>query len=262
MWNYRYNNLLIKEQDQLFIHKAELERLLHTKPKVQNKGPDLPYFLKEKLSKKEEGRTKEKNRLYINSVILSRLLKINKTSSPYSKSNSPKYCPAFDRKKHHFDMIESERNLKNSNNFLFKRLSREKSFYESEKFFKRNNFDKYIKSKIKRQHLDNPNLKFVSFSQFKKNIIKTFRTTRNYSIDEKMYQIPNQKKLFNFKSYQIGKKFDTCRDFTSINKSIKKKINSRNYLQYSTMFTSKYKSLSRSQSSIDFKNQMINFFIT
>ena len=106
MWRFRKNNLLVNEKDKLFVHKVHLERLLHAKTHIENKGPEIPYFMKNKLSKKEIMRVKEKKRCYENGIIFSRLLEINNALSPYSKSNKPAYCPAFDKKKHNFDKKE------------------------------------------------------------------------------------------------------------------------------------------------------------
>ena len=49
MWRFRKNNLLVNEKDKLFVHKVHLERLLHAKTHIQNKGPKMPFFLKNKI---------------------------------------------------------------------------------------------------------------------------------------------------------------------------------------------------------------------
>ena len=41
---------LINDKDKLFVHRVHLERLLNAKTHIQNKGPETPYFMKNKLS--------------------------------------------------------------------------------------------------------------------------------------------------------------------------------------------------------------------
>ena len=48
MWRIRKNNLIINEHDNFFSHRTHLEKLLYAKPHVQNKGPKMPFFLKNK----------------------------------------------------------------------------------------------------------------------------------------------------------------------------------------------------------------------
>ena len=121
MWRLRKNNLLVNEKDKLFVHKIHLERLLHAKTHIENKGPETPYFMKNKLSKKEIMRVKEKKRCYENNIIFSRLLAINNTFSPYSKINKPQYCPALDKIRHNFDKIERQNDIYKNNQLLFKK---------------------------------------------------------------------------------------------------------------------------------------------
>ena len=67
--------------------------------------------MKNRLSKKEINRVKEKKRCYENSIIFSRLLDINNTFSPYSKINKPLYCAAYDKKRHNFYKIEKQNDI-------------------------------------------------------------------------------------------------------------------------------------------------------
>lgn len=261
MWHYRHNNLLINEKDRLFIHKAELQRLLNIHSTIQNKGPETPFFLKEKLARKEVERVKEKNRLDVNSIIFSRLLKINKTMSKYNRIYAPKYCPAFDRNRHHFDRIEKEKDRKSYNRFLFGRLMEEKTFYPTERFLRINVFENYLKGIIKRQHLDNPNIRFVNFTQFKKKFIKNLRASNNKSVDDKYidksYQLSNYKKLFNYKTFNVAKKYDSSKTMSYRNNSMKSKMDKRENLSYSTMLTSRMKNMSKSQSALDIGSQRL-----
>ena len=183
MWRIRKNNLLINDKDKLFVHRVHLERLLHAKTHIKNKGPEIPYFMKNNLSKKELIRVNERKRCYENALIFSRLLEINNSISPYSKTYRPLYCPSFDKKKYDFDKSEKRRNLYKQNSFIYSRLIHEKSYYPTNRLLNTNNFEIYLRDIIKRQRSDNPNINFVTFSQFKKNIKKSYKLKKSHSAE-------------------------------------------------------------------------------
>jgi hypothetical protein len=259
MWRFRKNNLLINERDELFVHKVHLERLLHAKTHIQNKGPDIPYFMKNKLSKKETMRVKERKRCYENSIIFSRLLEINKACSPYSKTNTPLYCPAFDKKKHNFDKIEKQNELNKHNEFLFNRFVKEKSFYPTQHLLDINDFENYLRGNIKRQHIANPNIRFATFSQFKKNIsrnyilrrsnsAKTFRNNYEPKTDPLKMEKNDKNNYSNFSNIVPNKNYN--------NRLKKNKRNNNNISSNSTATASKMgRSLSRCQSAFILRNK-------
>ena len=262
MWRFRKNNLLINEKDKLFVHKVHLERLLHAKTHIQNKGPEIPYFMKNKLSKKEILRVEEKKRCYENSIIFSRLLAINNSLSPYSKSNMPIYCPAFDKKLHNFDKIEKKKAIIKHNQFLFNRLINEKAFYPSQHFFEVNDFENYLRSCIKRQHFDNPNIRFATFKQYKKNIVRNYKLKRCNSA--KMFRPLGQIKYEKEESKNNNFDFNWSKN-NNINYSfgIKKRKDKRNNnisSNNSTTHASRMgKALSRCQSAFNLRNRNNNF---
>ena len=182
MWRMRKNNLLINDKDKLFVHRVHLERLLHAKPHVKNKGPETPYFMKNQLSKKELLRSKERKRCYENALIFSRLLEINRSISPYSKTFRPLYCASFDRKKYNFNKTEKIKEISKENSVLFHKLINEKPHYKTKNILKSNDYETYLKEIIiKRHRNDNPNIKFATFSQFKKNIEKSYTLKKSHS---------------------------------------------------------------------------------
>lgn len=183
MWRIRKNNLIINDKDKLYVHRVHLERLLHSKTHIKNKGPEMPYFMKNNLSKKELIRVKERKRCYENALIFSRLLEINRSISPYSKTYRPVYCPSFDRKKYDFDKTERRRDLHKENTNLFSRLIHERSFYPTSRLLKENDYEIYLKEIIKRQRNDNPNINFATFSQFKKNIRRSYKLKKSNSAE-------------------------------------------------------------------------------
>ena len=266
MWRLRKNNLLVNEKDKLFVHKIHLERLLHAKTHIENKGPETPYFMKNKLSKKEIMRVKEKKRCYENNIIFSRLLAINNTFSPYSKINKPQYCPALDKIRHNFDKIERQNDIYKNNQLLFKKLLKEKSFYPRENYFNLYDYENYLKNNIKKK-IDNPNLKFATFNQFKKNIIRnySFRRSNSMRMSNKSFMSRNSGR------FDINKFNRECKsNFTfgipqnkSYNNLIgmtgKKNKNNSNASYNSTMLTSKMgRNLSRCQSAFNIMNRNNN----
>jgi hypothetical protein len=255
MWRLRKNNLLVNEKDKLFVHKVHLERLLHAKTHIENKGPETPYFMKNKLSKKEINRVKEQKRCYENSIIFSRLLAINNAYSPYSKINKPLYCPAFDKKKHNFDKIERERNICKQNKFMFERLVNEKSFYPVQKILDMSDYENYLRGNLKK-HFDNPNINFATFDRFKINILNNYRLKRCNST-----KACNNSKNIRFDKNEENKAelafsagHNKSYNNLLMNNNINKKNNSSNSYN-STMLTSKMGKLSRCQSAFNVRNK-------
>jgi len=182
MWRIRRNNLIINDYDNFFSHRAHLEKLLQAKPHVQNKGPEMPFFLKNKISTNHLLRSIEDKKCYENAVIFSRLLEIDSSVSSYNKVKCPLYCAAFDKKKYNFDKEEKMRDTQRENEKLFIRLVRQKSYYPTKGFLKVNNHINYYKSIVKRQRFDNPNIDFATFNEFKKNLAQSFNLRRTRSV--------------------------------------------------------------------------------
>ena len=247
MWNFRKNNLIINDSDTFFVHKVHLERLLHTKTHIKNKGPELPFFIKNKLSIKESLRTKERKRCYENKILFSRLLDIDNSMSYYSRYNQPVYCPAFDKRRYTFNKKEKAKNTKRQNKAIFTRLLKQKSHYPTDLFLNLNNYVNHIRENIKRQRNDNPNINYATFDQFKQNIInQRYGLKKSCSIDyfEPVYS-NNKRCIYNYDTDIINRnnKIDYCFPSAKSNKD-------NNIGTLSTMVTVRPgKSMSRCQSS-------------
>jgi hypothetical protein len=246
MWNFRKNNLIINDSDNFFVHKVHLERLLHAKPHIQNKGPELPYFMKNKLSIRESIRLKERKRHYENAIIFSRLSEIDNSISNYSKENKPIYCPAFDKRKFTFIKTEKLKNTKKENKNLFARLVKQKSHYPTQRLLNINNYEKHIRKNIKRQRNDNPNIRFATFDQFKQNLVRKYHVNKNHSLD---YIKPTDYRKYNYatdiasRNNKINYGFSSIKSYEGINSK------NNNIGSLSTMNTNKQgQSLSRCQS--------------
>ena len=253
------NNLIINEKDNLFVHRIHLEKLLRAKPHVQNKGPEMPYFMKNKLSIKHFLRSNEQKRFYENAVIFSRLLKIDNSISDYGPENKPIYCAAFDRKKYNFDKTERMRNTQRENSQLFTRLIKQKTYYPIQDLLNANYFEKRLKKHLLKQKFDNPNINFATFSQFKKNLVKKLKIKKSHSVeyiepsylDERYY---NYNYINNSKNdTELIDKNNCCFSYAGFSaKSFKDNINKQsNNGCLSTMITTKAKvgkDISRCQS--------------
>lgn len=172
MWRFRANNPICEEKERLHVHKVHLERLLESRPHVQMNGPDLPYFLKNKLSLKEILRCRAKKINYENFIIFSRLQSVSQKPSPYSRIYTPAYCPAYDKKKHNFDKKERAKEIYNQNNYYYTRFAKEKPHYSTKALLDLNDYENYLRGNIKRQHLANPNLEFCTYNAFKQNVFQ------------------------------------------------------------------------------------------
>ena len=182
MWRFRKNNLIINDQDNFAAHKAHLEKLFHIKSHIQNKGPEMPYFLKNKISTNHLLRSKEDKKCYENAIIFSRLLEIDSSKSYYNKTKCPLYCAAFDFQKYNFDKEEKMRDTQRENQKIFVRLIKQKSHYPTKKFLNVNYIKNYYKSIARRQRFDNPNINYATFNEFKDNILQSYNLRKVHSV--------------------------------------------------------------------------------
>jgi hypothetical protein len=265
MWRFRKNNLIINDQDKLFAHKVHLEKLLKAKPHIQNKGPEMPNFLKNKLSINEYLRSKEHKRCYENAVIFSRLLDIDNSISEYSYINRPIYCAAFDKKKYNFDKTEKMRNTLMENKHFFVRLIKQKSHYPTQYLINSKDYELLLKRNNKKR-IDNPNINFATFNEFKKNLEKKYKLRRSYSAENIEPIYSNEKRYKKY--YQDVNENSTSRNNFDLNyvSSIKsyKDINSKNSCNnigcLSTMISSKQgKCISRCQSAFMRSQKYYNY---
>ena len=163
-------------------------------------------------------------------------------------------------------MIKSKkkREIQKYNQFLFKRLINEKSFYPVKRLLNMNDYEIYLKSIIRRQRNANPNINFVTFNQFKKNIYRNYKLQRSNSakafqsrpidyISGDLYEKSNNNINDDNNNYTMNPI-----SYNKYYKNIKNK-NQRNYNNISsssTMPASKMRiTLSRCQSAFDIKRK-------
>jgi len=181
MWNLINNNYICNEKDILRSHKIHLENLLNKKSCLNNKGPEIPYFLKNKLSLRELIRSNQSRINNDNHIMYKKLMYMAHNPSPYSKyTNIPKYCPALDKQRFNYSKIERDNNIYNENESFFKRFSSKKSIYSNKKFLKQSEYENYLKSIISNSRfLPDIPLRLVTFRKFKSNLLKQTKKIRD-----------------------------------------------------------------------------------
>ena len=181
MWNLLNNNYICNEKDILRAHKIHLQNLLNKKSYLNNKGPEIPYFLKNKLSLKELIRSNQSRIDNDNHIMYKKLMYMANNHSPYSKyTNMPKYCPALDKLRFNYSKIERDNNIYNENESFFKRFSSKKSIYSTKQLLKKSEYENYLKNNISNSRfLPDIPLRLVTFRQFKSNLLKQTKKIRN-----------------------------------------------------------------------------------
>ena len=193
MWSIINNNFICSEKELFRVNKIHLEKLLNSKSNLNNKASETPYFLKNKSYLREIIRAKELKRNNDNNIMLKRLIFMATSPSPYSKSNTPKYCPAFDKQRFNFGKIEREINIYNDNISFYKRFSKKKPYYSAKQFFIKNDYENIIKNNISRsKFLPKIALKLCTYRQFKSNLLK-----ESNKIKESIKKLAKSNKTFN-----------------------------------------------------------------
>ena len=125
MWNMINNNFICGEKDLFRSYKVHLENLLHKKSDLDNKGPEIPFFLKNQLSKKGLIIIKESKINNDNYIINKKLKFMSNSPSPYSKYyNMPKYSQALAKQRFNSKLKERNISIHNENISFYKRFSK------------------------------------------------------------------------------------------------------------------------------------------
>lgn len=174
MWSLLNNNIYCAEKEQLRNNQIHFEKLLCTKARVNNKGNEMPFFLKNKSYLRELIRTRERTINVINNMMNKKLKSVAKSPSSYSKYiSTPKYCPAFDRKRFNFSRVEQERKIYSENKSFYKRFMERKPTYSTKNLLKKSNYEQNIRNSISRgRYLQKFSLKLCTYREFKSNLMK------------------------------------------------------------------------------------------
>lgn len=173
MWNLLVNNYFCNEKDILRSSQIHFEKLLNTKSNINDKGPLIPLFLKNKLYLRQLLQAKARKLKNGNNLMYNKLNSAAISTSPYSKcKNIPKYCPAFDKRKYNYSRIERERTISSENKSFYKRFSKRKSHYPKTNFLIQSEYEEYLRHNISRtKYLPKVTLKLCTFKEFKSNLI-------------------------------------------------------------------------------------------
>ena len=174
MWSLLINNYPCNEKDILRTSQIHFEKLLKAKSNINNKVPNIPFFMKNKIYLKQFLKANERKITIGNNIMYNKLFSAANCFSPYSKSkNIPKYCPAFDKRKYTYSRMERERTISSENQSFYKRFSRSKSNYPITYFLKKSKYEDYIRHNISRtRFLPKVTLKLCTFKEFKSNLMK------------------------------------------------------------------------------------------
>lgn len=264
MWSIINNNFICSEKELFRVNKIHLEKLLNMKSHINTKGPETPYFLKNKSYLRQMFKDREFKINNDNNIIYKKLMFTSSSASPYSKYNIPKYCPAFDRQRFNFDKVERQFNIYNDNISFYKRFSSKKSIYSAKKYLKKNDYENIIKHNIsKSKFLPQITLKLCTYRQFRSNLLKESK-----NIKESFKKISGIHRPLNMRENLKKSKsvYDLLYKNKNYNKLIKnlryknKLMSNSNYLINSELghstgqtYRNKNSNMKRSQSAINIK---------
>ena len=229
MWNLISNNFYCNEKEILRTSQIHLEKLLNIRANIDNKGPETPFFLRNKLHLKQNLKEKKRKIVIGNNIIYRRLSSVKNICSPYSKSrNFPKYCPAFDKMKFNFNRKEKQRIISSENSSFYKRFSQNRSFYPFLSFMKKSEYEEYIRHNIsKTKFLPKVSLKLCTFKEFKQHFMREYPMLNEK--DNSLYHNNINKSLLsdNAKAVSDNK---TNNKKIRLNNTFNKEINENNQL--------------------------------
>ena len=74
MWNYEYSNQQCQDKERFRVHQEHLERLALIKPKIDNKAPHKPNFIRIRISDIELRKQRSNSIKYVNDIISRRIV--------------------------------------------------------------------------------------------------------------------------------------------------------------------------------------------
>lgn len=171
MWNVTFTNPNLNKWHRLLEHKGHLERMTLAKKMIDDSKPDQPKFFKNgaaNIASKREW----KRKINLDNIILyNKMYELSVHPSPYNKIlNKPTPCPAF--QKMSYNQWRKAKDLEIENRKLKKRFTSAKPSLNAKKLdYEYNNYNTYLSNNIKKGKGEkNPNLGFVTWTAFKKNL--------------------------------------------------------------------------------------------
>lgn len=231
MWNVTFTNPNLNKWHRLLEHKGHLERMTLAKKMIDDSKPDQPKFFKNgaaNIASKREW----KRKINIDNIILyNKMYELSVHPSPYNKIlNKPQECPAF--KKMSYNKWRKAKDLEIENRKLKKRFTSAKPSINAKKLDDEyNNYNVYLKNNIKKGKGEkNPNLGFVTWSAFKKNLkinierekmdINDFIELQNKSKTSSTFKNNSKSKINNtIRPSSAKTNFSSINNYTGMNNS-------------------------------------------
>ena len=179
MWNYEYTNQQCHDAERFRVHQEHLERLALIKPKIDNKAPNKPKFIRIRISDIEVRKQRSNSIKYVNDIISRRISEITRKPSPYNIDMiKPVVCPAFEKGVSMYNEKKKRTELMKKNLFLHERFNQSKSFYPTKKLLMESNFNEYLmrnmKTKKGYQHLN-----YSTYQEFRTKLNKKLPRARS-----------------------------------------------------------------------------------
>ena len=173
MWNTKINNIICWFFDAYDNQKKHIQRVLSAKKITDNnKKPIYPYFLKQKITKKQIEEEKNEQIKKENKELFIKILTAEEKASKYSKIKQKKY-PSFKRENILFARIQQEISKNKENIRFYNKIKNIKSNYDNEELNIRNKTIRENKKKLHKSIYElQPSLLFLSPSRVKKEIEK------------------------------------------------------------------------------------------
>lgn len=179
MWNYEYTNEQCNDFERFRVHQEHLERLALIKPKIDNKAPNRPKFIRIRISDIELRKQRSNSIKYVNEIIGRRISEINRKPSPYNIDKiKPTVCPVFGKGINLYNEKRKKKELIKRNLFLYERFNQSKSFYPTKKLLMESSYNDYLMKNMKAkngfQHLN-----YSTYQEFRTKLNKKLPRARS-----------------------------------------------------------------------------------
>ena len=248
MWNTKISNSICGFLDAYDNQKKHIQRVLSAKNITDNRTkPIYPYFLKQKLTKRQIEEEKIEQIKKENKELFYKIISAEEKPSKYSKIKQKKY-PSFNKKNILFARIQQEISKNKENIRFYKKIKNIKSSYDNEELNIRNKTVRENKKKLHKSIYElQPSLLFLSPTRIKNEIKKfnklsfstknnmkrsnscsamkvmTPKTTKNRKINYQILKKENSGKI---------KKENTGRKIMKLNKFLIKEIKNCDVSKY------------------------------
>lgn len=223
-------------------HKGHLERLAQIRTGLDTKSPKLPSFLARRAINPGVRMDRAMKIEYENRVIYSRMCGIQNKNSPYSAClNVPSKCPAYELISYH--RLKKNEDISYWNSKLHKKFLFTKPTYSHTKMNDEYNYIKYLEKNISENvNRFNPNLDFITFKQFDKNLQKERKRRRPQSAS---YKGRGGKRRINInRTYDIKINTNDMNDINNINNN--DLFSNTNYNNYNKLLMTDYNNMKES----------------